>query len=85
MILLSSATETASPAINYVKSGALSQAPEDFQAGFGKAGSLPEDVHVRDKANGGIGEISDTQIDFKHCDVSSASVSLLSPIDEALC
>jgi hypothetical protein len=70
MILLSSATQTAKPAIDYVKTGDLSAAPDDFQAGFGKPGSLPEDVQVRDKANGGVGEVSETEVDFKQCDVS---------------
>lgn len=69
IILLSSATKTADSALQYVKTGDLSAAPEDFQAGFGKNGQ-PEDVEVRDKSNGGAGEVSGTEIQFKRCDVS---------------
>jgi hypothetical protein len=69
MILISSATATAEQALAYVKTGDLSTAPDDFQTGFGKGG-LPEDVVVRDKANGGVGEVPETKIEFKQCDVS---------------
>jgi hypothetical protein len=74
MILLASSTSTAEKALAYIKSGDLSTAPDDFQTGFGKGG-LPEDVKVRDKANGGVGEVPETKVEFKQCDVSRRSLS----------